>query len=305
MITIILIILIVVLLIILGLSIPYWEESDGDIGNYLSAYFIYIASAFLQKRDFKFTYIDKPFLKHLPLYIKFNQDIYDKLKEDDFTYIKFNLFSKDTYWEVHNNRREKFWLIMKPLINQVIDDTLKKSGLYKKVQYPVIHFRCSDIPFIKHKQYKLQKYTFYKDSLEEIKRKSGINYDTVILLTNTAHRSNNKNKKACEIYLNGIKNYIESIGYKVIIQSNSKEEDFATLFYAPAVISPGSSFSFMSGFFNNGIFISEGHMSICNNCGKWLVRGYGIEHKKVNNYYDTTDVIKLLNEPFMSNKYNQ
>ena len=215
------------------------------------------------------------------------------------------MLEKDTYWEVHNNRREKFWLIMKPLINQVIDDTLKKSGLYKKVQYPVIHFRCSDIPFIKHKQYKLQKYTFYKDSLEEIKRKSGINYDTVILLTNTAHRSNNKNKKACEIYLNGIKNYIESIGYKVIIQSNSKEEDFATLFYAPAVISPGSSFSFMSGFFNNGIFISEGHMSICNNCGKWLVRGYGIEHKKVNNYYDTTDVIKLLNEPFMSNKYNQ
>jgi hypothetical protein len=239
------------------------------------------------------------------LYIKFNQDIYDKLKEENFTYIELNLIlDKYGYWQVINNRREKFWLIMKPLMNQIIDDTLKKSGLYKKVQYPVIHFRCSDIPFIKHMQYKLQKYTFYRDSLEEIKRKSGINYDTVILLTNTDHRSNIKNKEACKIYLNGIKNYIESIGYKVIIQSKSKEEDFATLFYAPAVISPGSSFSFMSGFFNNSIFISEGHMSICNNCGKWLVRGYSIEHKKVNNYYDTTDVIKLLNEPFISNKYN-
>jgi len=303
MIRVILIILIVVLLIILGLSIPYWRESEGDIGNYLSVYCIYIASAFLQKRDFKFTYIDKPFLKHLPLYIKFNQDIYDKLKEDDFTYIKFDLFLKEGYWQVINNRREKFWLIMKPLMNQIIDDTLKKSGLYKKVQYPVIHFRCSDIPFIRNKQYKLQKYTFYKDSLDKIKSQSGVNYDTIILLTSTVHRSNSKNKEACEIYLNGIKNYIESIGYKVIIQSKSKEEDFATLFYAPAVISPGSSFSFMGGFFNDGLFISEGHQSLCNNCGKWLVRGYGIDHNKVDNYYDTSNVITLLKEPFISNKY--
>lgn len=109
-----------------------------------------------------YQYIDKPFLKHLPLYIKFNQDIYDKLKEEDFTYIKFNLFLKKAYWQVINNRREKFWLIMKPLMNQIIDDTLKKSGLYKKVQYPVIHFRCSDIPFIRNKQYKLQNIRFIK-----------------------------------------------------------------------------------------------------------------------------------------------
>lgn len=299
MIRVMLITLIMIILIILGLSIPYWEENNGDIGNYLSVYCIHIASAFLQKRDFKFTYIDKPFLKHLPLYIKFNQDIYDKLKEEDFTYIKFNLFFKQAYWHVLNNRREKFWLIMKPLMNQIIDDTLKKSGLYKKVQYPVIHFRCSDIPFIRHSQYKLQKYTFYKDSLDEIKKQSGINYNTVILLTSTVHRSNIKNKEACEIYLQSLKNYIESIGYNVIIQSKSKEEDFATLFYAPVVISPGSSFSFMSGFFNNGIFISEGHESMCTNCGKWLVSGYSIDHNKVNNYYDTSNVITLLKEPFI------
>jgi hypothetical protein len=293
-----LVIIIILVLIVLGLSIPYWEERDGDIGNYLSVYFVYIAIAFLQKRDFKFTYIDKPFLQHLPLYIKFNQDIYDKLRKEGFTYIELNLSIKHGLWQVKNNRIEKFWLIMKPLMKEIIDNALKKSGLYKKVQYPVIHFRCSDIPFIRHKQYKLQKYTFYRDSLNNIKKQSSVNYDTVILLTSNVHRSNINNKKACDIYLNGIKNYIESIGYKVIIQSKSKEEDFATLFYAPVVISPGSSFSFMGGFFNDGLFISEGHQSLCTNCGKWLVSGYSIDHKKVKNYYDTSNVLSILNEPF-------
>jgi hypothetical protein len=259
---------------------------------------IYKKIGILNLRRCKFTYIDKPFLQHLPLYIKFNQDIYDKLRKEGFTYIELNLSLKVDLWQVKNNKIEKFWLIMKPLIKEIIDNALKKSGLYKKVQYPVIHFRCSDIPFIRHNQYKLQKYTFYKDSLEEIKRKSGVNYDTIILLTSNVHRSNINNKEACDIYLNGIKNYIESIGYKVIIQSKSKEEDFATLFYAPAVISPGSSFSFISGFFNDGIFISEGHQSLCTNCGKWLVSGYGIDHKKVKNYYDTSNVLSILNEPF-------
>jgi hypothetical protein len=47
-----LVIIIILVLIVLGLSIPYWRENNGDIGNYLSVYCVYIASAFLQKRDF-------------------------------------------------------------------------------------------------------------------------------------------------------------------------------------------------------------------------------------------------------------
>ena len=294
------ILLIILLLIILGCAFPYPLEHKGHIGNYLAVYCVYMASAFLQKKHFRFTYIDKPFLKNLPLYIKFNKDIYDKLIKEGFTYISLNLYLiKDGYWEIYSNKREKFWLIMKPLIKEIIDNTLKKSGLYEEVLYPVIHFRCSDVPFVKHYAYKLQKYTFYKDSLEKIKRKSGINYDTVILLTSSIHRSNNKNREACEIYTQSLKKYIESIGYKVIIQSKSAEQDFATLFYAPAVISSGSSFSFMSGFFNDSLFISEGHHSNCTGCSEWLVHGYSIDHKNVKSYYDTDKVISLLNEPFI------
>ena len=291
--------LIILLLIILGWTYPYSSEHKGDIGNYLAVYCIYMASAFLRKKHFRFTYIDKPFLKNLPLYIKFNKDIYDKLIKEGFTYIKLNLLGKASFWVIKNNKREKFWLIMKPLMKEIIDETLKKSGLYEQGLYPVIHFRCSDAPFIKHDAYKLQKYTFYKNSLDEIKSKNDINYDTVILLTSPIHRSNNKNREACEIYTQSLKKYIESIGYKVIIQSKSADQDFATLFYAPAVISSGSSFSFMSGFFNDRLFISEGHKSLCTDCGKWLVNGYSIDHKNVKSYHDTDNVISLLNEPFI------
>jgi hypothetical protein len=294
--------LIILLLIILGLTIPYFYEYEGNIGNYLAVYCVYIASAFLRKKHFRFTYIDKPFLKNLPLHIKFNKDIYDKLIKEGFTYIKLNLAGKGLYWVIKKNKKEKFWLIMKPLIKEIIDETLKKSGLYEQGLYPVIHFRCSDAPFIKHDAYKLQKYTFYKDSLEKIKSKSGINYDTVILLTSPIHKSSNINREACKIYTQSLKKYIESIGYKVIIQSKSADQDFATLFYAPAVISSGSSFSFMSGFFSDGIFISEGHQSLCTDCGKWLVHGYSIDHKNVKSYHDTDNVISLLNEPTTNNQ---
>jgi hypothetical protein len=293
------ILLIVLLLLILGWTYPYSSEHKGDIGNYLAVYCVYMASAFLQKRHFRFTYINKPFLKNLPLYIKFNKDIYYKLIKEDLTYIKLNVMRKASYWIINSNKREKFWLIMKPLMKEIIDKTLKKSGLYEKGLYPVIHFRCSDVPFIKSMWYKLQKYTFYKNSLEDIKRKSGINYDTVILLTSSVHRSNNKNREACEIYTQSLKEYIESIGYKVIIQSKSADQDFATLFYAPAVISSGSSFSFMSGFFSDGLFISEGHKSTCGNCSEWLLHGYSIDHKNVKSYHDTDKVILLLKEPYI------
>ena len=49
---------------------------------------------------------------------------------------------------------------------------------------------------------------------------------------------------------------------------------------------------------NSFRIISEGHQSLCTNCSKWLVSGYGIDHKKVKNYYDTSNVLSILNEPF-------
>ncbi len=117
----------------------------------------------------------------------------------------------------------------------------------------------------------------------------------------SSHKSINKNKECCSFYVDQLKLYLESFNYKIIIECNDINTDFALMFYAPAVISNGSSMSFMSGFFGNGIFISEGHFREIdgkieknNNHGDWLVEGYSILHKDVKNYYDKEEVLKLL-----------
>ena len=73
------------------------------------------------------------------------------------------------------------------------------------------------------------------------------------------------------------------------------------LFYAPAVISTGGSYSFMSGFFGNGIFLSTEHRDTkntnrCNGCDNYMLSGYNIDHDKVTDYLEINKVLKLLNE---------
>jgi fructose-specific component phosphotransferase system IIB-like protein len=84
------------------------------------------------------------------------------------------------------------------------------------------------------------------------------------------------------------------------VQCGSNIEDFAKLFYAPLVISNGSSFAFMSGFFGKGVFVSTAHQSemnpdvICENCKEWAIPNYNILHKDVEDYYDTGSTLSLL-----------
>ena len=93
-----------------------------------------------------------------------------------------------------------------------------------------------------------------------------------------------------------------SIGYEVDVQCNSLIEDFAKLFYALAVVSSVSSFSFMSGFFSKGIFISSEHnhedniKETCTICDEWMLKGYQVKHKFIDDYYNTSAVIKTLSQ---------
>lgn len=120
------------------------------------------------------------------------------------------------------------------------------------------------------------------------------------MLSCSFHRSDDNNKHACETYTNSLSDYLKSINYEPFIECNKNIEDFATLFYAPAVISIGSSFSFMSGFFGKGKFYSGGHIdendkkSNCTLCNKWLITDYDVKHSSINDYYDTKKVISIL-----------
>ena len=71
------------------------------------------------------------------------------------------------------------------------------------------------------------------------------------------------------------------------------------MFYAPAVISTISSFSFMSGYFGNGIYIQPSMMQndneSCLDCNN-PYKGYNIPHNKVSEYHNVDEVYKLLIE---------
>lgn len=282
-----------------------FKNINLNVGNYLVIYFYLIGKNFLEGKDFNYKLKNKDFIRDLPSKIPLNKNIQNELIKNGFTVNELILEEKKiilvAMWTIINKRREKFWLIMKPLINQILNETFLKNNLKKEIDCPVIHFRCSDTPFIKNGYYYFQRYKFFKDSLEDIKKTKNINYKKIILLSCNFHKSVDKNSEKCNIYASSLKDYLNNIGYEVIIQCESNIDDFATIFYAPAIISTCSSFSFIGGFFSDGIFISEGHYNCnkkeikCKDCGNWLKNGYSLNHKDVD-YYDTQNVINLLNE---------
>jgi hypothetical protein len=102
----------------------------------------------------------------------------------------------------------------------------------------------------------------------------------------------------CDTYSKSFIQYLESLGYEVVVKCQSVSEDFATMFYAPALISTCSSLSFMAGYFSDGVFISsmfdERKNRHCDNCDDWFLKGYSLKHAEVEDYADTDNVISML-----------
>ncbi len=304
----IIIILLIVILLIILLLIKNKETFNNNvsihIGNELSAYFYELGKSIINQEDFKYKTYDDIFFKNLPSEIKMNN--YNEWSDVYNCFIKNNIttqfFVENSYreamWECVHKNKEIYNKCMKPIINKILDETFNKSNLVKDVKEIIIHFRCADTPFAKHEGYHFQKYKYFKDALEEIKKT--ISTTKIIILYNNSHLSNDKNMNACDIYVNELKKYLINLGYDANIESYSNIDDFAMMFYAPAVISTHSSFSFMSGFFGMGKFISAGHfyendtIVKCDNCDNWLYEGYDLLHKDVIDYYDTKTIINQL-----------
>jgi hypothetical protein len=287
-----------------------------NIGNVLSAYFYDLGKAIINQEDFKYQQYDEIFFKNLPTEIKINElnDIYNCFIKNNITAQFFKDYYGDGIWECINKNKENYNKCMKPIINKILNEAFIKSNLVKDTKDVVIHFRCADTPFVRHFAYHFQKYKYFKDALDKIKQTTNIfnNTNKIIILYNNTHLSNENNMKACDIYVNELKKYIINLGYNVNIESYSNIDDFAIMFYAPAVISTHSSFSFMSGFFGMGKFISAGHfyenetIEKCDECDNWLYKGYDLMHKDVVDYYDTNTVINQLKSiDTFSNKNNE
>lgn len=274
-----------------------------NIGNEMSEYFYKIGECILNKKDFtcdKYTY--DLFFKDLRTNIPYDElkPIHDKFKtgrngKDIITIDFLNSIASNTIWTIDSTTVEYFWICMKPLCNTIYKDAFRKSNLIKKIDETVIHFRCSDIPFYRHLSYHFQKYKFFKDALINI----GTPNKSVLIVYSNLHTLIKKNKLYCDAYVESLKNYLIQNGYTVKIHSESQLDDFATIFHAPSVISTCGSFSFMSGYFSDGKFVSsthyfEGSDRKCNGC-EWMYKGYDVDHKDIADYYDYDQVIKQLN----------
>jgi len=277
---------------------------DLDIGNETCSYFYKFGLSILKKRDFVYqdypspryygekSYKGIPFFQHFPMYIKYNFDsIFDYMKQNGLTYDNFCNYYGNEVWEMKDNKVYHFWIKMKPEIQKIMNESFKKSGIMNNSFKPVIHFRCADTPFIKQDGYHFQKYVFFDQAL-----KSFPLYNHIFIMNCSSHNSGNKEKEACAIYAKNLSDHLESTGYKTDIICNSNIDDFSILFYAPGVISTGSSFSFMAGFFGYGKFISTEYSygEKCSDCTYFTIGGFNLLHSKNIDYFDTKSVIQML-----------
>lgn len=294
-----------------------YPKTRKSIGNFTSRYFGAVGIAFLQGKDFRAGrtmtgLINKdPFFKHLPVFLALDKEVYNKMKMAGVKQSDL-LKNPNSYWVIENPGAEGFWLAMRPLIREMLETVFHETGvsLNTRVYLPVIHFRCSDVPFVKNMHYHFVRYSFYRDCLAEAEKKSGTSFGKVLLLSCHEHNSSSDYMTNCQVYKASLIQYLKgSLGLTVIARCGTPVQDFATMFYAPVVLSAGSSFSFMSGFFGHGIFLSEGHFTDLSgkpskkyknskgcqdDCGEWLRTGYSIMHSEVDSYQDTDHVISLL-----------
>ena len=281
-------------------------NSSYGLGNYLCCYFYSMGQAFLNGKHFQ-TNIDSNsdiFIKYLPDKVIFDKSVQDAFISAGITNESLqqelnNINGHcDSAWEVTTKERETFWTIMKPTINRILKESFEKGKLQKQVDAPVIHYRCSDIPFGRLEYYHFQKYEFFKEALGTIKQKTGQKYEKVYICYCNTHLSSTENQKSCDKYFKSLTEYLENLGYEVIAKCQSVDEDFAMMFYAPGLISTSSSFSFMAGFFSDGVFISsmydERKNRKCDDCGDWYKKEYTLKHADVADYHDTDTVISML-----------
>ena len=287
-------------------------STSVNIGNFLAEYFYLMGLDFLDKKDFQTEKInDDIFIRKIPSHVKFRDDIYTSMTNSGLSkqivldsFAKFDNGQPTSSWVIIDKIHETFWNCMRPIIHSTISNAFAEENINPISNIPVIHFRCSDVPFERNPNYGFQKYKFFIDALNTIHKKANKKYGDVHISYCNTHLKNDNG--TCDIYVDSLKQYLEKNGYRVNINCQSNIMDFATMFFSPAVISTSSSFSFMSGFFSNGIFISEGHTftlgketdqrSCGEDCKSWLFSGYTLKHSYVKDYYDTATVIKLLND---------
>jgi hypothetical protein len=277
-----------------------------NIGNFLSEYICNIINAIIKEEDFEVSKnenIKNMFLNNLSKRISYES----RLKQ-------FRNSLMETGTQVYEPCRARWYslkddvipsaepklasfFVIKPMIHKIMKEALENTDIGKEMvhyDHPVIHFRCSDTPFVRNEDYKIQRYAYFKEALKYITNKTGKKYKNLTIISSVEHKSQPNDKEACRFYATELKKYLDTeLGYEVDITSHTDTEDFAILFYAPAVISTGGSYSFLSGFFGNGVFVMPQYFPF-DNKEPWILPGFNIDHEDVPDYHNTQNVLQQL-----------
>ena len=154
-------------------------------------------------------------------------------------------------WFVYENATARFWESMQPLVEHTLDHAFDKCGIHATVSAPVLHFRCASAPLNRHSQYHFQRYSFYKAAARRYRRRFKAPLRQLHLLTCVADDfSNPEQTSVCTSYLEDLIRFLQTELQIEVFVSNcahSMFEDLAIMYYAPFLISTGSTMSLLPG----------------------------------------------------------
>ncbi len=189
-----------------------------------------------------------------------------------------------------------FWQDIRPNLRNAYNNIIPDK--YKNIEHPVIHFRCSDTPFIRFHSYHIPKEDYVEHVSSFLKNKG---FNTAIFLNCPSHRSTVYNRKMCHMFSQLYTNLFKNYGITLISRCNSIMEDFYTMIYCPLLISLNeSSYSFMAGIskkpdqyisYGNGIEVNNIYSKHKKREADWVLYDHDpVLHKNIKNYYDFNEV---------------
>jgi hypothetical protein len=172
-----------------------------------------------------------------------------------------------------------------PMIRDLFDQRIGKSTTIPNVC--AIHLRMGDVPYARHKNYKLPKLS----SIYEAKSYVSKHVQTFVLLCSTKHRSNPQYSRASLELASMI---ADKVGAKLLM-NRTEEEDLRTLRDAESRITFNSSFSFYAAVASTGQWINVSRVQMKGLRENVIdLQENVLEHSKVLNYLDSKKVMQQL-----------
>ena len=148
-----------------------------------------------------------------------------------------------------DNGTGDYWVQVSPILQSMLEHVPCVCSTMPE-PIAVIHFRCADVPFVRHPKYNFAKYRFYTDIIRQEVALYGV--QKVVIVYNNTHLSNPTFRRWGDQYAQRLQSQITDVcQVPVSTQSGSTMEDFQVFRCAPVLISVDSSMSFLAAMVNH------------------------------------------------------